>query len=367
MSSYKFIISGGGTGGHIFPAVAIANGIKERFPQAEILFVGAKGRMEMEKVPAAGYEIVGLNITGIQRSFSLKNLLVPFRLLGALLEAGKILRRFKPNVVIGVGGYASGAVLYMATLKGIPTLVQEQNSFPGITNKLLAKRVNLLCVAYTGMDRFFPLAKLRLTGNPVRQEIAAQAGKREIALKHFSLDPSRQTLLVIGGSLGARSINESILAALPSIQKAGLQLIWQTGNGFDVTAAEAVRAFNDPAIQTFAFIKEMDLAYAAADLVVSRAGALAVSELCLVRKACILVPYPFASEDHQTHNAQSLVEKGAALLVTDSDARTKLAEVALALASDPVKRAGLEQAIAALGMPDATKNIVDEVINLMPA
>ncbi len=367
MRSYKFIISGGGTGGHIFPAVAIANGIKERYPNAEILFVGAKGRMEMEKVPAAGYEIVGLNISGIQRSFTLKNLLVPFRLLGALNEAGKILKRFKPDVVIGVGGYASGAIVFMASRKGIPTLVQEQNSYPGITNKLLSKRVKRLCVAYDGMERFFPADKIRLTGNPVRQEIADQQGKREKAISHFGLNPNKQTLLVIGGSLGALSINESMLAALPRIKESGIQLIWQTGKGFDGKAAAAVAELNDAGIQTYAFIKEMDLAYAAADLVVSRAGALAVSELCLVKKACILVPYPFASEDHQTHNAQSLVEKGAALLVTDSDARTKLADVALELASNAEKRDGLVKAISSLGKPDATNTIVDEVFNLMTA
>lgn len=365
MSSYKFIISGGGTGGHIFPAVAIANGLKERFPDCNILFVGAKGRMEMEKVPAAGYEIVGLNIAGIQRSLTPKNLLVPFKLLGALNDAGKILKRFQPDVVIGVGGYASGAIVYMASRKGIPTLVQEQNSYPGITNKLLSKRVQRLCVAYDGMERFFPADKIRMTGNPVRQEIAAQSGKREEAIRHFGLDSTKQTLLVIGGSLGALSINESILAALPAIKEKGLQLIWQTGKGFDAKAAEAVAAMQDAGIQTSAFIKEMDLAYAAADLVVSRAGALAVSELCLVKKACILVPYPFASEDHQTHNAQSLVEKGAALLVTDSDARAKLAEVALSLSADAAKREALVKAISALGKPDATNAIVNEVIQLM--
>lgn len=365
MRSYKFIISGGGTGGHIFPAIAIANEIKARYTNAEILFVGALGRMEMEKIPAAGYKIIGLNISGIQRSFTLKNFLVPFRLLGALAQSSKIIKEFKPDAVIGVGGYASAAVLFMATTKGIPALVQEQNSYPGITNKVLSKRVNKLCVAYPNMERFFPQNKIVYTGNPVRHEILNQEGKRNEALQHFGLSPNKKTLLVVGGSLGALSINESILNGLPQIKAAGLQLIWQTGKGFEGNSAEAVKTINDSGIQTFAFIKEMDLAYAAADIVISRAGALAVSELCLVHKASILVPYPFASEDHQTHNAQSLVEKGAALLVKDSDARTKLVEVLLELNQNTTACDGLVKSIAEFGKPEATREIVDEVIKMI--
>lgn len=365
MRTYKFIISGGGTGGHIFPAIAIANEIKARYTNAEILFVGALGRMEMEKIPAAGYEIIGLNISGIQRSFTIKNVLVPFRLLGALNQSNKILKEFKPDAVIGVGGYASAAVLFMASLKGIPTLVQEQNSYPGITNKLLSKRVYKLCVAYPNMDRFFPQNKIVYTGNPVRHEIVNQQGKRDLAIEHFGLNSSKKTLLVVGGSLGALSINESILSGLSKIKEADLQLIWQTGKGFDAKAAEAVHAINDSGMQTFAFIKEMDLAYAVADIVISRAGALAVSELCLVHKASILVPYPFASEDHQTHNAQSLVEKGAALLVKDSDARTKLVNVLLDLARNTDACKDLEKSIAGFGKPNATNEIVDEVFKMI--
>jgi UDP-N-acetylglucosamine--N-acetylmuramyl-(pentapeptide) pyrophosphoryl-undecaprenol N-acetylglucosamine transferase len=300
---HKFIISGGGTGGHIFPAIAIANGIRKREPDAEILFVGATGRMEMEKVPAAGYKIVGLNISGIKRSLSLSNLAVPFKLIGALIESGRILRKFKPNAVIGVGGYASSAVLFAASRQGIPTLIQEQNSFPGITNKILSKRVNRICVAYSGMDKFFPKSKLVETGNPVRNEIVQQAGKREAGFEHFGLNPHVFTLLVVGGSLGALSINESIAVGLGTLSNLNIQLIWQTGKGFYPRAKDAIGQQGSPQLMAFDFIKEMDLAYACADMVVSRAGAIAVSELCIVHKATILVPYPFASEDHQTKNA----------------------------------------------------------------
>lgn len=365
MPSHKFMISGGGTGGHIFPAIAIANGIRQRDPSAEILFVGANGRMEMEKVPAAGYEIIGLNISGLKRSFSLSNLGVPFKLFRAIFEAGKLLRRFRPDVVIGVGGYASSALLYAASRKKIPSLIQEQNSFPGITNKILGKRVNRICVAYDNMERFFPAEKIMLTGNPVRREIVLQQGKREEAVKHFGLDPGRFTLLVVGGSLGALSINESIALSLKKLNENGIQLIWQTGKGYYGQAVEAVEKMGVSSLKVFDFIKEMGLAYAAADLVVSRAGAIAVSELCLVQKPCILVPYPYAAEDHQTKNAMALVNKEAAVLVKNADAQAQLGDAILRLYADEQKRITLQQNIAALGKTDATQTIVNEIYSLI--
>ena len=362
---HKFIISGGGTGGHIFPAVAIANGIRKREPSASILFVGAKGRMEMEKVPAAGYEIIGLNIAGIKRSFSLSNLLVPFKLLGAIRQAGKILRKFRPDAVVGVGGYASGAMLYAAGLKHIPALVQEQNSFPGVTNKLLSKRVAKICVAYDKMEKFFPAEKIVITGNPVRQEITELEGKREKGFLHFDLNPDMFTVLVVGGSLGAFSINESIAANLMRFKENGIQLIWQTGKGYIEKAVLAVNKGGNTNLKAFDFIKELDMAYACADLVVSRAGAIAVSELCLVKKPCILIPYPHAAEDHQTKNAQALVDHKAAIMIKDSAAREVLGDLIVQLSSDDERRLELQNNIAGLGRPNATELIVDEIFRLI--
>jgi len=362
----KFIISGGGTGGHIFPAVAIANEIKRREPAAEILFVGAKGKMEMEKVPAAGYKIIGLNISGIRRSLSISNLMVPFKFIGALRASMKIISDYKPDVAIGVGGYASGALLFAATAKNIPTLIQEQNAHAGVTNKFLGKRVNTICVAFEGMEKFFPAKKLQLTGNPVRQEIVEQDGKREKGQTHFALNPEIFTVLVIGGSLGALSINESVAAGLEKIKAAGIQLLWQTGKPFYDKAKNVVESQQTPSIKAFDFIKEMDLAYAAADLVVSRAGAIAVSELCLVKKPSILVPFPFAAEDHQTQNALTLVNAGAAIMIKDEKAREVLVNEMLNLVKDQHQQKTMTENSAKLGRENAASKIVDEIYSLIP-
>ena len=363
----KFIISGGGTGGHIFPAVAIANEIKRREPAAEILFVGAKGKMEMEKVPAAGYKIIGLNISGIRRSLSISNLMVPFKFIGALRTSLKIISDFKPDVAIGVGGYASGALLYAATAKNIPTLIQEQNAHAGVTNKFLGKRVNTICVAFEGMEKFFPAKKLKLTGNPVRQEIVEQDEKRGKGQIHFALNPEKFTVLVIGGSLGALSINESISAGLEKIKAADVQLLWQTGKPFYEKAKEVVNTQQTSSIKAFDFIKEIDLAYAAADLVVSRAGAIAVSELCLVKKPSILVPFPFAAEDHQTQNALILVNAGAAIMIKDEKAREVLVNEMLSLVKDQHQQKTMTENSAKLGRENAASKIVDEIYSLIPA
>jgi len=363
----KFIISGGGTGGHIFPAVAIANEIKRREPTAEILFVGAKGKMEMEKVPAAGYKIIGLTISGIKRSLSISNLLVPFKFIGALRASMKIISDFKPDVAIGVGGYASGALLYAATAKNIPSLIQEQNAHAGVTNKFLGKRVNTICVAFEGMEKFFPAKKLKLTGNPVRQEIVEQDGKRGKGQIHFALNPEIFTVLVIGGSLGALSINESVAAGISKIKAAGIQLLWQTGKPFYEKAKNVVESQQTSTIKAFDFIKEMDLAYAAADLVVSRAGAIAVSELCLVKKPSILVPFPFAAEDHQTQNALTLVNAGAAIMIKDEKAREVLVTEMLNLVNDQSQQKTMTENSAKLGRENAANKIVDEIYSLIPA
>ncbi|MBL7916779.1 MAG: undecaprenyldiphospho-muramoylpentapeptide beta-N-acetylglucosaminyltransferase, partial [Bacteroidia bacterium] len=315
MQSTKIILSGGGTGGHIFPAVAIANELKRIIPNAEILFVGAIGRMEMEKVPKAGYKIIGLPIAGLQRRLTLSNLMFPILLIRSFFKARKILKDFNPDVVIGTGGYASGPILNAAAGKGIPTLIQEQNSFAGITNKLLAKKVNKICVAYEGMEKFFPKEKIIFSGNPVRQDIVNVDAKRKEAQDFFKLSSSKKTVLIIGGSLGARTINLAINEGLKKFAENNLQLIWQTGISFAPTAIESCNKFTDKGIFAFDFIQKMDLAYAAADIVISRAGASSVSELCNTNKACILVPSPNVAEDHQTKNAMALVNKNAAILV----------------------------------------------------
>ncbi len=365
MQKTKIILSGGGTGGHIFPAVAIANELKKRIPDAEILFVGAIGRMEMEKVPKAGFKIIGLPIAGLQRKITFANLLFPFKLLISLFKAHQLVNEFKPQVVIGTGGYASGPVLRAATSKKIPTLIQEQNSYAGITNKLLGKKVNTICVAYEGMEKFFPKEKIILTGNPVREDIHNVHEKRNEALNHFNLSPSKKTVLVIGGSLGARTINQAIRQNLPEFQKNNLQLIWQTGKGFEKEAQSACQSFEQDGIIAFDFIQRMDLAYAAADLVISRAGASSVSELCNTGKACILVPSPNVAEDHQTKNAMALVHKNAAILITDTEAPIKLVSEVIALAINTEKQEVLKINISKLAMPDATATIVDEVFKLL--
>lgn len=361
----KIIISGGGTGGHIYPAVAIANELKAKNPDIEILFVGAEGKMEMEKVPKAGYKIIGLPIAGINRSNMLANIGLPFKLIRSLWKTYRVIRNFKPAVAIGVGGYASGPTLIMANFLGVPTLIQEQNSFAGVTNKNLAKKAKKICVAYPGMERFFPAEKIVLTGNPVRKDILETASKREQALQHFGLSEDRKILLIIGGSQGARTINESILAGLNDLISNDLQIIWQTGKLFIQQAKAAVEALQTNRVFVSDFIYEMDLAYAAADLVVSRAGALSVSELCLTGKPSILVPFPAAAEDHQTQNALSLVNANAAWLVRDAEAREKLVDKAIELANDPKIMNELSKNIQTLGKPDAGREIAEEVLRLI--
>lgn len=361
----KIIISGGGTGGHIYPAVAIANELKAKDPSIEILFVGAEGKMEMEKVPKAGYKIIGLPIAGINRSNMLANIGLPFKLIRSLWKTYSVIKSFKPNVAIGVGGYASGPTLIMANFLGIPTLIQEQNSFAGVTNKNLAKKAKKICVAYPGMERFFPSEKIVLTGNPVRKDILETSSKREQALKHFGLSDDRKILLIIGGSQGARTINESILAGLNDLISNDLQIIWQTGKLFIEQAKAAVEALQTRRVFVSEFIYEMDLAYAAADLVVSRAGALSVSELCLTAKPSILVPFPAAAEDHQTQNALSLVNANAAWLVRDTEAREKLVDKAIELAGNQKTMNELSTNIQTLGKPDAGREIAEEVLRLI--
>ena len=360
----RFLISGGGTGGHIFPAIAIANQLKAMHPDAELLFVGAVGKMEMEKVPQAGYKIISLNITGIQRSLSLSNVLFPFKLVQSLFKARSIIRSFKPDVVIGVGGFASGPVLRMATWMKVPSLIQEQNSFAGITNRWVAGSVQKACVAYEGMDRFFPKEVIVNTGNPVRKEVVAIDGKREQALKHFNLSPEQPVVLAVGGSLGARSINRALHAHIDMLLDQGVQLIWQTGKHFKEEVAVLQAKYADRAVRIHEFIYEMDLAYAAADMVVSRAGALAVSELCIVGKPVILVPFPFAAEDHQTKNAEALVKTNAAIMVRDAKAMDELVGELLRLMADKDQMALLAKNVQEHAKPKATESIAEEVLRL---
>lgn len=359
--AYRVIISGGGTGGHIYPAIAIANELKHRNPATEILFVGALGRMEMEKVPKVGYKIIGLPIAGIQRRFTLKNLLVPFKLLKSLFMARQIVKDFQPHLAIGVGGYASGPLLKAAIKLGVPAMLQEQNSFAGLTNKLLAKDVRKICVAYEGMEAFFPKEKIQLTGNPVRKDIAAISVSREVALESFGLSAAKKTVLVIGGSLGARTINNSMKLMVAELEASGYQVLWQTGAYY----YQELKALGTSSVCVRDFIYEMDKAYAAADVVISRAGALSVSELCLVAKPSILVPSPNVAEDHQTKNAMALVNKNAAVLVKDIEADTQLKPALLRLLGDENKQQELAQNIQQLAKPSATDSIVDEAIAIM--
>ncbi|HAS43402.1 MAG TPA: undecaprenyldiphospho-muramoylpentapeptide beta-N-acetylglucosaminyltransferase [Microscillaceae bacterium] len=363
----RAIISGGGTGGHIYPAIAIANELKARQANAEILFVGAKGKMEMEKVPKAGYPIEGLWISGIQRSLSADNLAFPFKLTSSLLKARGIIKRFRPNVAIGVGGFASGPLLYMASRMGIPCLIQEQNSYAGLTNKWLSKRVKTICVAYEGLEKYFPKEKLVYTGNPVRKDILEldAVAKRAKAFQHFGLDPNKQTILAVGGSLGARSVNESISKDLHKIVQADVQILWQTGKNTFEENPDNASLLTNPLVKRTEFIYEMDLAYALADVIVSRAGALAVSEICLVGKPAIFVPFPFAAEDHQTKNVQALEAKNAAIHIKNSEAKERLIDTALDLIKNENLQGQLAQNIAQLGKPNATQQIVDEVLKLV--
>jgi UDP-N-acetylglucosamine--N-acetylmuramyl-(pentapeptide) pyrophosphoryl-undecaprenol N-acetylglucosamine transferase len=358
MKIERVILSGGGTGGHIFPAIAIANEIKKRNPQAAILFVGAEGKMEMEKVPAAGYEIIGLQIAGFQRRLTLSNFILPFKIIRSLLKARKILNAFKPQLVIGFGGYASGPTLQAAVHLGIPTLVQEQNSFPGKTNKILAKKVGAICTAYPGLDNYFPAEKIHLTGNPVRLDIV-NPSEKTAAFTHFGLEPTKKTVLIIGGSLGARTLNQAMFQSLKTIQDSDIQLLWQCGKLYYASLNEQLDEETKQHVKLVPFIDRMDLAYSIADVIISRAGALSVSELCLVKKPIILVPSPNVAEDHQTKNAQALVEKNAAVLVRDNQAMEELIPTLLQVIQNPNRQEELATNIAHLGLPNATSAIVD--------
>lgn len=355
----RVVISGGGTGGHIFPAIAIADEIKNRNPKVKILFVGATGKMEMEKVPQAGYKIEGLRIAGFQRKFTWSNFLLPFKIIKSLLKARRILTQFKPQLVIGVGGYASGPTLKMANLLGIPTLIQEQNSYPGKTNRMLARRAENICVAYDKMDQYFPKNKIILTGNPVRKEFHVKQDLRADAFNYYKLDPTKPVLLVIGGSLGAKTLNRSLARNIETINKAGIQVIWQTGSHYYSDLVEELFREEMKNIHLLQFINRMDLAYAAADVIISRAGAISVSELCMVGKPIVLVPSPNVSDDHQTKNALALVEKGAAILIKDGDAREKLVKKTLDLIKDTKRCQEISTALKQLEKPNATIEIVD--------
>jgi UDP-N-acetylglucosamine--N-acetylmuramyl-(pentapeptide) pyrophosphoryl-undecaprenol N-acetylglucosamine transferase len=357
----KVIISAGGTGGHIYPAIAVAESLKKHNPSLQILFVGAEGKMEMEKVPKAGFEIIGLPIAGINRSHIWKNINFPFKLISSLLKASAIIRNFKPDTVIGFGGYASGPILILSRLMNIPYFIQEQNSFAGITNKFLAKKAEKIFVAYPNMAKFFPQEKIIWTGNPVRKDLISNKNTKKQGLGHFDLEEDKLTILIIGGSQGARTINQSIASGLKNIPKDTIQLIWQTGNSFEQDAKEFLKETEIKAYCS-AFIYEMDKAYAAADLIVSRAGALSVSEICLAAKPSILVPFPNAAEDHQTENAKVLVQEGAAILVPDNRAKEILWKEILTLVVDKKKLESMGQNAFKLAKPDSTENISQNII-----
>ena len=362
----KIIISGGGTGGHIFPAISIANAIKSKEPKAEILFVGAEGRMEMQRVPAAGYEIKGLPICGFDRKNLLKNVVVLYKIWKSQRMAKKIIKDFKPMAAVGVGGYASGPTLNQCAAMGIPCLLQEQNSYAGVTNKLLAKKAEKICVAYEGMERFFPAEKIILTGNPVRQAILDTTITREDAIRQFGLNPAKKTILFVGGSLGARTINESIFRHLNLLESEDVQVIWQTGKYYSASIAEELKNTGKefPMLKVTDFIGDMGAAYKAADLVISRAGASSISEFCLIGKPVILVPSPNVAEDHQTKNTMALVNKDAALYVKDADAPDTLLQLAIKTVKDSSRLKSLSENIKKLGLKDSAEIIADEVIKL---
>lgn len=357
---YKFIISGGGTGGHIYPAISIANELRMRYPDCKILFVGAEDRMEMEKVPAAGYEIKGLWISGIQRSLSLKNLAFPFKVITSLWAARNIVKKFKPHVAIGTGGYASGPLLYAASQKNVPTLIQEQNSYPGITNRLLSKRTHTICVASDGLDRFFPKNKITITGNPVRQDLLNIDNLKEQALQFFKLDPSKKTLLVLGGSLGSRRINQLIDEHSELITE-DVQVIWQCGKFY----YEQYQGKSNKSTQVHAFLERMDLAFAAADFIISRAGASSISELAIVGKPVLFIPSPHVAEDHQRKNAEAVVEKEAAIMIQEKDLESDFQAIWKKLSSDNVLQEQLSKNIKTLAKPKATEHIVNLIENLI--
>lgn len=359
------MISGGGTGGHIYPAISIAQSLKAILNEVEILFVGAQGKMEMKKVPEAGFKIVGLWISGIQRNLSVQNLLFPLKLIKSILDAFKLIKDFKPDAVVGVGGYASGPLLFAATLKRIPTLIQEQNSYAGLTNKWLSGRVNKICVAYDGMEKYFPANKIVLTGNPVRENLKLSDDKKAIAFNHFGLSADRPVLLILGGSLGARTINECMLAGLSTYRESGIQVLWQTGGYYYVEMKDRAKDIVNESIIIVDFIREMNYAYGIADVVISRAGALSIAELMITEKPVILVPSPNVAEDHQTKNAMSLVAKNAALMVKDSEASHKITVETIALINNKAKQLELSKNIAAMAHPLASKAIANEVIKLV--
>jgi UDP-N-acetylglucosamine--N-acetylmuramyl-(pentapeptide) pyrophosphoryl-undecaprenol N-acetylglucosamine transferase len=362
MRKLKFIVSGGGTGGHIYPAIAIANELKSRFPDAEFLFVGAKDKMEMQKVPQAGYKIEGLWIAGLQRKLTVQNMMFPFKLISSLWKSRQIINKFKPDVVIGTGGFASGPLLQVANSRNIPTLVQEQNSYPGITNKLLSKKANKICVAYENLERFFPKEKIVVTGNPVREDLLNIENKKEEAIAHFNLDRNKKTLLVLGGSLGARRINQLIEKEIYNIVSKDIQVIWQCGKFY----INEYKHFSDGKnVQVLDFIDRMDLVYAAADFVISRAGASSVSELCLVGKPTIFIPSPNVAEDHQTKNAKAIVDKNGAILLKENELDEKFETTFSNLISNESLQKELSQNIKSLAKPNATKDIVEEIIKLI--
>ena len=361
----RVIISGGGTGGHIFPAVSIANAIRASHPEAKILFVGAEGRMEMQRVPQAGYDIKGLPIQGFDRKNPLKNIKVLFKIWKSQRMAKQIIREFQPQVAVGVGGYASGPTLNKAASMGIPCLIQEQNSYAGVTNKLLAKKAAKICVAYEGMERFFPSDKIIMTGNPVRQQLLECKLTKDEAVRTFGLEPGKKTILIVGGSLGARTVNESVLQHLADIRQSGVQVIWQTGKYYYGEMLKQLNNHEDmPMLKTTDFIADMGAAYKAADLVISRAGASSISEFCLLGTPVILVPSPNVAEDHQTKNAMALVNKDAALYVKDAEARDKLIPLALETVNNPARLAALSENILKLALPNSADIIAREVVSL---
>ncbi|HEY1030574.1 MAG TPA: undecaprenyldiphospho-muramoylpentapeptide beta-N-acetylglucosaminyltransferase [Flavipsychrobacter sp.] len=363
MNNLRVIIAGGGTGGHIFPAVAIGHALKRMYPDTQLLFVGALGRMEMEKVPLEGFEIVGLDIVGFNRSNMFKNLSLPFKIIKSALKARSIIKEFKPNVVVGVGGYASFPMLNAAQGMGIPTLVQEQNSYAGKSNKILGRKAKAVCVAYEKMERFFPKEKLVLTGNPVRAKISQSTVTKQEAISWFGLNSEKKIVLIIGGSLGAKSINEAIDVGLMDILKEDVQVIWQTGKPYYETAVSSA-ALHQAKVKVFDFIREMDYAYAAADVVVSRAGALAIAELCIVAKPVIFVPYPYAAEDHQTSNAMALVEHNAAMMVKDSDAKAELVKKLKSLLHDNAMQEVMKNTLRSMAIKNADERIANKVIEI---
>ncbi len=357
----RFIISGGGTGGHIYPAIAIADEIKKQCPEAEILFVGAQDKMEMQKVPAAGYKIEGLWIAGLQRKLTLKNLMFPIKFLSSLIKSRKIIKKFQPDVVIGTGGFASGAVVKMAASMGIPTVIQEQNSFPGITNKMLGKNAKAICVAYDGLERFFPKEKLVKTGNPVRQDLINIEGKRDEALKHYSLDANKKVLVILGGSLGAKRINELVEKNIEWFLENNLQVIWQCGKGYYST----YKKYHQNNVQVYDFIERMDYLFAAGDIFISRAGASSVSELAIVGKPVVFIPSPNVAEDHQTKNAKSIVDKGGAVMIKEEQLDVDFQKVFKRIIEDQVHAEALVKNIKSVALPNATKDIVREIFKLV--